>query len=209
MSYFGVSPNRMPGGLNNSEQSSREPIHMKEICDQIVELSGLYSLEGSELLLREMLAKRRDQVAFYDRALKSLGNELSQLLRQNDQLDSDSVHLKHAYKKLEDAITHLTKTRLLQAKNLVRLEEDVFALEDRMHTKRLEITEKEELLRTGYQPSVNSLFLELVRGFGVDFVDCEGIRASVRNRKKNDVICINIDEKMNASDVADRIWASI
>lgn len=182
---------------------------MKEICDQVAELAGLYSLESSEMLLRDALAKRRDQAAFYDRTVKSLGAELSQLLRHNDQLESDSVHLRHAYKKLEDAITQLTKTRLLQAKNLVKLEEDVFALEDRMQTKRLEIGEKEELLRTGYQPSVSSLFLELARGFGVDFVDREGIRASVKNPRKNDVLCIDIDENMCASDVADKIWACI
>lgn len=182
---------------------------MNDLGAQVSSISDCYRKRSDEALFKELLFKHKKQEASHSQDAKGLSAELTQLLRYNDQLESVSVHLRHSCKRLEDSLSSLTRMRLPQAKGLVRLEEETFSLEDEIQQKKHEVDEKEEILRSGLKPSVDSLFLELVKGFRIDFIDKDGMKALIKNHKKNDVVSIDIDNSMGDYEVADQIWSNI
>lgn len=179
---------------------------MKDVYDQISSIYELHERKDDEKTLKDLAFKHKEQEASHLQQVKSLSTELTQVLRYNDQLESESVHLRHSYKRLEDSLSFLTKMRLPQAKSLVRLEEEVFVLEDEIQRKQAEIEEKEDLLKSGSVPSIDVLFLELVKGFNVDFIDKGPLRALIKNYNKNDVVSIDITNKEDDWVIANKIW---
>lgn len=182
---------------------------MKEVVSQISEVAELFSQHSSEEVFRKLAEKHRVQHLYYSQQTKSMNTELTQLLRCNDQAESEAVHLRHTKKRLEDSLSSMARTRLPQAKNLVRLEEELFAVEDEIQRKKAQVEEKEEILRVGFKPSVDSLFLELVKGFGIDFIDKGGMRVLIKDRKKNDVVSIDIDNDAGKWEVSNKVWSNL
>ena len=182
---------------------------MKDVLAQICDVSKMYEDAEGDAVFRALDSEHSNRLLRYDRIVKGLGMELTQVLRHNDQLETESIHLRHTFKKLEDSLSQLTRIRHPHAKNLVKLEDEIFELEEEVKRKKAGIEEREDLLRSGLKPSVDALFLELVRGFEVDFVDKDGIRALIKNRDRNDIINLEIDGSRNPWKISNEIWENI
>lgn len=179
---------------------------MNDIYNQISSVYELYEGKSDEKVFKNLISRNREQEKMHNQQIKVLSTELTQLLRYNDQVESELVHLRHSCKRLEDSLSFLTKMRLPQAKNLVRLEEEVFLHEEEIQRRQAEIEEKEDMLKSGFMPSIDALFLELVKGFNIDFLDKGGMRILIRNHSKNDVVNIDVGDKEDDWIIADKIW---
>ncbi len=104
----------------------------------------------------------------------------------------------------------LNAEKLRLAKKIVELEDENEKLRASIAETDKKAQEIEERIRSMSRPSFNEIYLEIVKGFGMEFVEKDdGMWLRIKSRKMNDVFMMPIDTCTDMLEVADMVWEKI
>ncbi|ELQ74644.1 hypothetical protein THOM_2428 [Trachipleistophora hominis] len=138
-------------------------------------------------------------------ALDDLRENNKLLKRQIAQLQTEVKNNELVKEKNDGLFLKYNNERFKYAKRIVSLEKDIEDLKCKLEYWKEEEVKLQENICLIKQPSANTLFLELMSGFNLQFYKkkCKAI-----NVKKNDVIEIDM-EGMKNHEITNRVWRSL
>lgn len=183
---------------------------MEEVKSQILKLTT----QSSSGTLKETLSKIRQELKDTEVAhktrMEAIEDSIGQVKRKNKQMESEVERLQMLQDKNAASFSKKNSERIKLSRRIIELEQENEETEVRLSELAEKNTRLEEEIKILSHPTVEELYYEIVKGFGVDFIKKEGRTcAKVMNKNRNDVFTVECDEKLNQQEVCEKIWEYI
>lgn len=140
---------------------------------------------------------------------QSINEEIFQLNRCNKQLKCDLERLNLLRARNATSFQEKNNERFRISRRIIELEQDSERMEFKIGEKETISSKLEEDIKKLGHPSLDELYFEIVKGFGVEFYKKDGkVFVKIQNRSKNDVLTIECkDDDINS--ICDSIWNNL
>lgn len=183
---------------------------MEEAKTLLQDLCAKFRNPVEKHVLTALNTQRRDERLKMEAVTKALQENLQLFKKKNMQLEGEVRKYSYMHSKKNDAFIEMNGEKLRLAKKIVELEDETEKTKAAIAATDRSIHEKEERLRSLSRPSLNEIYLEVVKGFGVEFLEgSEGRYCRVRSKRMNDVFTLSIDDDAAGFEVANAIWERI
>ncbi|KAM0671402.1 hypothetical protein CWI42_021440 [Ordospora colligata] len=183
---------------------------MDEAKTLLNELIGKFKNPVEKQVLAALSLQMKEGRHKIESVTKTLQENMQLFRKKNMQLESEVRKYSYALTKKNDTFAELNTEKLRLAKKIVELEDENEKLRASIIETDKKIQEAEEKIRNMNRPSFNEIYLEIVKGFGMEFVEkSDGTWLRIKSRKMNDVFMMPIDTCTNMLDVADMVWVKI
>lgn len=181
---------------------------MEEAKSLILQLSS--KIESGSL--KEVLLKLSDGIknadASHETKKEAIEDSIHQLQRKNKQIETEIERLQLLQSKNAAAFNKKNTERIKLSRRIIELEQDNEVLEINLGELDLRIDILENEMKTLSHPTLDELYYEIVRGFGVEFPTINGVLcAKIKNKRKNDIFTIECSN--NPADACEKIWQCI
>lgn len=150
----------------------------------------------------------RDNEAMYNTKNEAIKDSLAQVKRKNKQMENEIERLEILQQKNSSSFNKKNSERIKYSKRIVELEEENELLEDKISLLESKIEDVDTELKNLSYPTLDELYFEVVKGFGVNFIkNDEGVVAKINNKSKNDVYQITCSD--NLVETSEAIWSCI
>lgn len=184
--------------------------HIKELISRFNKNEAKTSIDIINHRHKEKMRTRAVEI-------DNIKQNIHMLSRKNSQIEAEISRQQLQQGKNNELFNKKNNERLRLAKKLIDLEQINEDLENSISTIEAEIAGKENEINKLSYPSTDALYYEIIRGFNVDFYDNRNsinyeankeasIIGRIRNREKNDIFTVEINENDDISKVCNRIW---
>ncbi|CAD25177.1 hypothetical protein [Encephalitozoon cuniculi GB-M1] len=161
-------------------------------------------------ILLALNSQRREERLKMETVTKALQENVQLFKKKNMQLEAEVRKYSYTHSKKNDAFMEINNEKLRLAKKIVELEDENEKIKANIITTDKAIQEKEERLRSLSRPSFNEIYLEIVKGFGIEFLEGDGKKyCRIRNKKMNDVFTVDISSGPSMFEITNAIWEKI
>lgn len=162
--------------------------------------------------LKETLTKLKDSIknskASHETKKDAIEDSIHQIQRKNKQIESEIERLKLLQSKNAAAFNKKNTERIKYSRKIIELEQENEVLEMNLNELEQRIFKLEDEIKILGYPTLDELYYEIIKGFGVEFTEINGIlNAKIKNKTKNDVFTVECDK--GAAEVCERIWQCI
>lgn len=183
---------------------------MEEAKAQIQRLSGVFKNDGLKDALLKARQELRDAEAAHRTRMEVIEDSIGQVRRKNKQVELEVERLQMHQDKNASSFNRKNSERIKLSRRIIELEQENEEIEARV----CELTEKigrlEMEVRMLGHPTIDELYYEIVKGFGVEFVETGGVTsAKIVSRSKSDVFVVECDESKGKQEICERIWECI
>ncbi|KAH9411992.1 hypothetical protein HK407_02g04390 [Ordospora pajunii] len=183
---------------------------MDEAKTLLNELIGKFKSPVEKQVLMTLSLQMKEGRHRIESVTKTLQENMQLFRKKNMQLESEVRKYSYALSKKNDAFVELNAEKLRLAKKIVELEDENEKLRASIAETDKKAQEIEERIRSMSRPSFNEIYLEIVKGFGMEFVEKDdGMWLRIKSRKMNDVFMMPIDTCTDMLEVADMVWEKI
>lgn len=139
----------------------------------------------------------------------NLSEIISKTTRKIKQLESEIERLQLLQNKNANIFSKKNGERIKLARNIIELEQENEDMESKLRLKENQILVLEDEIKSMSYPSLDELYFEIIKGFGVEFIEKENqLYARIKNKNQNDIFLVECNQK-NLNDVCEKIWASM
>lgn len=182
---------------------------MEESKTLIAELSEHLENQNLKETILRIMQELKDTEMAHKTKMEAIEDSITQVRRKNKQIESEIERMQLLQTKNAAAFNKKNSDRIRMSRKIIEFEQENEELEAGL----LELTEKivkiEDEIRLLGCPTVEELYYEIVRGFGVDFVEKEGkIYSRIKNKNKNDLFVVECDP-FNIQESCEKIWDCI
>lgn len=182
---------------------------MDEEKKVLTQLSSRFNSLSFKDVLDKYRENERNLELTHSTSKDAISDSISQVLRKNKQTESEIERLQLLQSKNFNAFSKKSGERIKLSRKIIELEQENEEMESKLKEMEEEINRMEEEVKMLSRPSLDELYYEVIRGFGVEFVERDQKTiARVTNVRKNDVFTIECTGH-NPSEVCDKIWASM
>lgn len=162
--------------------------------------------------LKETLVKLKDTLnnnkASHETKKDAIEDSIHQTQRKNKQIESEIERLKLIQSKNAAAFNKKNSERIKCSRRIIELEQENEVLEMNLSEMDQRINQLEDEIRVLGYPTLDELYYEIIRGFGVEFIDENTtLVAKIKNKAKNDVFTVECNK--SAAEVCEKIWQYI
>ncbi|ELA41244.1 uncharacterized protein VICG_01733 [Vittaforma corneae ATCC 50505] len=183
---------------------------MEEAKTQILKLTAQFNSETLKETLNKIKQELRDAEIAHKTKMEAIEDSINQVKRKNKQVESEVERLQMLQDKNAASFTKKNNERIKLSRRIIELEQENEEIEARLNELIEKNTHLEEEIKVLSYPTVEELYYEIVKGFGVDFVKKEGaVYAKVVNKNRNDVFTVECSEKFNQQEICEKIWKYI
>lgn len=151
--------------------------------------------------------KKMDQE--YSQFSEVSSDSLLQMDRKNKQMESEIERLQLLQGKNATGFSKKNNERIKLSRRIIELEQDNEDMESKLNVKEGKLSLLEEEIKALSHPSPDELYYEIIKGFGVEFIENEGrTYARVKNKHKNDLFLIDCQAE-DLSKTCEKIWESM
>jgi len=180
---------------------------MEESKSQIQKLCMLFkdrSLRETVSSVKQEL--RADEVAHRTKT-EAIEDSISQVKRKSKQMEAEVERQQMHQSKNVAGFSKKNSERIRLSRKIIELEQENEEIEMGINELTEKIGKAEGEVRVLSYPTVEELYYEIVRGFGVEFEENEGkVLARIVSKSKNDVFEMDCEE---TQDVCEKIWECI
>lgn len=167
--------------------------------------------EGNELkkTIETFIKQQKESIESSHIILNELNDQIYELERNNNKIEDEIAGLQLTQSRNNEAYNKKNNERYKLASKMIAIEQANEELENEMEGLRMQLKKKEEDMKSISYPSAELLYYEIVRGFGVKFINNNGkdvIR--IKNKNKNDIFEITSDNK-TCEQICEEIWELI
>lgn len=162
-----------------------------------------------KITIESFVSQHREEVNAKKNILDTLTDEIYMLERENKEIEDAILDLKLTQSKNNDAYNKKNNERYKMASKMISVEQHNEELENEIEELMKSVNVKEEAMKSINYPSTEVLYHEIVRGFGVSFVDKNNVRCiRIMNKIKNDVYEIALNDGI-VEEICERVWELI
>lgn len=156
--------------------------------------------------VKEMLSEYQKRNENETKKRNELEEKIRNIERRNKQLESEIEHIEMQIVKKSEQQNKKHNERLKLAKKIIEMEERNEELENKIGILENGIITNETALKEASQPSSEALYREIMKGFGIDFINRDNKKiARIINKEKNNVYEVEITEQ-NKEEECDKLW---
>ncbi|KAF7682691.1 hypothetical protein TCON_2091 [Astathelohania contejeani] len=174
------------------------------------EMFNLFNRHKELSILKSIENTKKEKKKKLETTVKNTTESLDIINRKNEQIEMEVRRLKHIRAKNGDNFNKLNNERLVIAKKLIETEDDCENLQNKITDTERKIIIAEENLKKHGLPTLNGLFLEIAKGFNVEWVNKNGLKCKIRSKRKNDIFEIaikdGISKENEKKEICDKIW---
>lgn len=138
---------------------------------------------------------------------KALQENVLLFKKKNMQLEGEIRRYSYIHGKKNDTFVEINNEKLRLAKRVVELEDEGEKIKASIHEVDRSIQEREQRIHHLSRPSFDEIYLEIVKGFGVEFIEKSGqMCCRIKNKKMNDIYTIDISDDVPVSEICNSIW---
>lgn len=182
---------------------------MEEIRETLGKLSAKFDNSSFKGTLTELNDQMKKMDFDHSTSKGTLLDSIAQLTRKNKQLESEIERLQMLQNRNTSAFSKKNNERLKLSRRIIELEQENEDMETRLNRKENSLTVIEGKIKEMSYPSLDELYYEIVKGFGVEFVEKDGSTyARIKNKNKNDIFMIECDPN-DLAGTCNQIWSSM
>jgi chromosome segregation ATPase len=178
---------------------------MEEAKGLLVDLEKRFKNPVERQILTALHSKRRGEQLEIEQSIKMLQENVQLLRKKGMHLEAEVRKLSYIHSRKGDAFVDMNSQRLKLAKRIVELEDENEKLKVSLVQVEQGIAEKEEEIRGLGHPSFSEIYLEIVKGFGAEFVD-GGSSCRIKSKRANDVFFVELGADVPAYRICNEIW---
>ncbi|AFM97895.1 hypothetical protein EHEL_021410 [Encephalitozoon hellem ATCC 50504] len=183
---------------------------MEEAKTLLQDLCEKFKNPVEKNILVALDSQRKEERMKMEAVTKALQENVQLFKKKNIQLEGEVRKYSYTHSKKNDAFMEINNEKLKLAKKIVELEDENEKIKVGIIATDKGIQEKEERLRTLSRPSFNEIYLEIVKGFGIEFLEGDGRKfCRIKNRKISDVFTIDIGSDISMFEITNAIWEKI
>jgi chromosome segregation ATPase len=145
----------------------------------------------------------------YSRILQDIRNNSELLEKKILNVENEINKIKISHNKNNEKYKMINSDRLRLAKKYVDLENEFSIMKSEIDELDMNIKKYNEELKRVNKPSFNQLYLELVKGFGVEFVNDRRNICRIRSTRKKCLVEIELDKKVSIYKICNEIWENL
>lgn len=174
----------------------------------IEEISSKFKTESLKKALLSLTQELKESEMTHKTRIEATEDSINQVRRKNKQIESEIERLQLIQTKNTNTFNKLNSERIKMSRRIIELEQENEETECRINELTNEIDKLEREIKTLNQPSVEEFYYEIVKGFGLDFVEENGkIKARIMNKSKNDIFFVDCSK--GVQEVCENIWNNI
>lgn len=178
---------------------------MEDIKTLIKELSSKFSNESLKRTLLSLSQELKESDMIHKTRIEAIEDSINQVKRKNKQIESEIERLQLIQTKNTNTFNKKNTERIRMSRRIIELEEENEEAEMKINELSSAIDKLEGEIKIHNQPTVEELYYEVIKGFGVDFVEEDGkTMARIMNKNKNDIFFV--DCSRGAQEVCENIW---
>jgi hypothetical protein len=206
------------------------------MIDEVKSLIVKLNVKLENKTLKESLTKLNEDMKSLETEHKTkkevLEDSIYQIQRKNKQIESEIERLMLLQDKNNNQFNKKNNERIKMSRNIIELEQENEVFEIENEELEVKINRIEDENRILQHPTIDELYYEIVKGFGVEFIiekdssnsnditrdaksdvtrdvksDVTRIKAKIMNKSKNDIFTVECTG--NVSEVCDKIWECI
>lgn len=179
---------------------------MKDLIDALSSIINKFDNEAFKETIMKIItsfkAAEKDHLAF----MQNLTDTTSQLNRKNKQTESEIARLNLLQNKNTASFSKKNKERIQLSRKIIELEQENEGMENKKTQIEANIINLEEEIKKLSQPSIDEIYHEIIKGFGINFVNSQKeVTVVIKNKIKNDIFKINCDPSQ-VQIICDQIW---
>lgn len=179
---------------------------MEDAKSSLLELSGRLSNTKGRTHLGVAVQQHYKRTEEQASTITNLDRNIRMLERKNTQIDGEIQRISMLQGKINGQYSKIHGERLRLSKQLIDLESKNDNLEAEIEKTEDCIAAADAEIKSLNSPSCETIYYEIIRGFGVDFIkDGNNTVARIKNKEKSDVFYANIDGRP-AEEACDEIW---
>lgn len=182
---------------------------MEEAKTLIEQLSTQLKNSSLQEALSKTIQELKDNEMAHRTRTEAIEDSINQVRRKNKNAESELERLHLLQTKNAAAFNKKNTERIKLSRKIIELEQENEELGATISETLEKITNLENEVKVLSYPTVEELYYEIVRGFGVDFIEKdERLCARIKNKSKNDVFLIDCD-KNAVQETCEKIWKCI
>lgn len=183
---------------------------MEDAKAQIQKLTGLFK----DRALKETLLNIRQELRKADVAhrtkIEAVEDSISEVKRKNKQMEAEVERLLLQQSRNGSGFTKKNSERIQLSRRIIELEQENEEMEIRTRELTGQIVRAEDEVRMLSYPTADELYYEIVKGFGVEFVEMDGqVSAKIMNKSKNDIFTVECVDNAGIGEICEKIWGFI
>lgn len=180
---------------------------MEEARDLLTQLTTKFNNLSFKEALIKLSENERELDLAHTTSKEAISDSIAQITRKNKQAESEVERLQLLQSRNSSAFSKKSSERIKLSRKIIELEQENEEMENQLKEMEDEISKMEDEIRSLSRPSLDELYYEIVRGFGVEFIEKDQKTvARVKNIGKNDVFMIECAGQ-NLAETCDKIWA--
>lgn len=180
---------------------------MEETKLQLQDLAAKFRNPVEKQILLALNSQRKLERAKIETVTKDLQENVQLFKKKNMQLEGEVRRYAYTHSKKSDAFLEINNEKLRLAKKIVELEDENEKIKAAIGEAERCVQDCEEKIRSLSRPSFNEIYLEIVKGFGVEFIERDGqLCCRIKNKKLNDVFVVDIRDDTPAFKTCNAIW---
>ncbi|ADM11141.1 uncharacterized protein Eint_021440 [Encephalitozoon intestinalis ATCC 50506] len=183
---------------------------MEEAKTLLQDLCEKFKNPAEKNILMALDSQRKEERLKMETVTRTLQENVQLFKKKNMQLEGEVRKYSYTHSKKNDAFVEINNEKLRLAKKIVELEDENEKIKAGIITTDKRIQEKEEKLRALSRPSFNEIYLEIVKGFGTEFIEGDGRKyCRIKSKKMGDVFTIDIGSDVSLFEITNSIWEKI
>jgi chromosome segregation ATPase len=180
---------------------------MEEAKALLADLERKFKNPTEKQVLVMLHNKHKGEQAKVEQSTKMLQDSIQLLRKKGIQLEAEIRKLSYVHSRKGDAFVDMNSQRLKLAKRIVELEDENEKLKAGLVQADQKIVEKEELIKGLEQPSLGEIYLEIVKGFGAEFLEKDGRGVCrIKSKRANDVFFVELGKEVPTYEICNTIW---
>lgn len=181
---------------------------MEDTKTLIKELSSKFNNESLKKTLLSLTQELKEAEIIHKTRIEATEDSINQVRRKNKQIESEIERLQLIQTKNTNGFNKKNSDRIRMSRRIIELEQENEETEVKINELSSSVERLEEEIKVLNQPTVEELYYEVIKGFGVDFVEEDGkVMARIMNKNRNDIFLI--DCSRGVQEVCENIWNCI
>lgn len=183
---------------------------MEDIKSLILKLTTQFNSETLKETILKVKQELKEGELNHKTKTETIEDSINQIKRKNKQTESEVERLQMLQDKNMAYFNKKNNERIKLSRRIIELEQENEELEVKIRGLEEKNEELEEEIRILSYPTIEELYFEIIKGFGVEFVEKEGkIKAKILNKNKNDVFIVECEESKGKQEICEEIWRYI